>query len=143
MSATARSGSRDIRSAGARPNTRADVELIGHMAGVLDVLRGKWKVHLLFLMARGVHRHGRLLDCLPGASKRMMTDTLRALERDGVVRLTVFREVPARVEHALSPLDWSLTEPLIVVSEWGESHLGEVAGARAGSFVGAGRTGAA
>jgi DNA-binding HxlR family transcriptional regulator len=113
-----------------RRKTRGDHELIGHVEAALDVLHGKWKVHLLFSMARGVHRHSRLLDCLPGASKKIMTDTLRALERDGIVQRSVFAEVPVRVEYALTPLGWSLTEPLMALAEWGEGHAGDVADAR-------------
>jgi DNA-binding HxlR family transcriptional regulator len=103
------------------------VERIGE---TLDVLRGKWKVHLLFLMARGVHRHGGLLACLPGASKKVMTDTLRSLECDGLVARRSFVEVPARVEYSLTHLGWTMAEPLIALSEWGEAHAQEVTEAR-------------
>jgi DNA-binding HxlR family transcriptional regulator len=96
----------------------------------LDVLRGKWKVHLLFLMARGVHRHGGLLACLPGASKKVMTDTLRSLECDGLVARRIFAEAPARVEYSLTHLGWTIAEPLISLSEWGEAHAQEVTEAR-------------
>jgi DNA-binding HxlR family transcriptional regulator len=105
---------------------RTDLELVGRVDGALDVLHGKWKVHLLFLMARGIHRHSRLLDCLAGASKKIMTDTLRALERDGLVDRTVFAEVPVRVEYSLTPLGWTLTEPLMALADWSEAHLAEV-----------------
>ena len=87
-------------------------------------------MYLLFLMARGVHRHSRLLDCLPGASKKVMTDTLRALERDGLVARHVFAEVPVRVEYSLTPLGWSMSEPLMALSEWGNGHAVEVDRAR-------------
>jgi DNA-binding HxlR family transcriptional regulator len=51
-------------------------------------------VHLLSALARGVHRHGKLLECLPGVSKKVMTETLRALERDGLVARTIVTELP-------------------------------------------------
>ena len=86
-------------------------------------------------MARGIHRHCRLLDCLPGASKKVMIDTLRALERDGLVDRRVFAEVPARVEYSLTTLGWSLTEPLMSLSDWGEAHTAEVTDARARKFA--------
>jgi DNA-binding HxlR family transcriptional regulator len=105
--------------------------LIGNVEQSLAVLSGKWKVHLLFCMARGVRRHSRLLDCLPGASKKVMTDSLRGLERDGIVSREVFAEVPVRVEYSLTPLGWSMSEPLIALSEWGKAHATEVAQARA------------
>lgn len=114
-------------------STRRDLELIERVDKTLAVLHGKWKVHLLFFMARGIHRHSRLLDCLPGASKKVMTDSLRALERDGMVLRRVFAEVPVRVEYSLTPLGWSISEPLIALSEWGKGHAGEVAVSRKAS----------
>jgi DNA-binding HxlR family transcriptional regulator len=122
------------RSAG-RPATprppRSDLDLIERADCALDVLQGKWKVHLLVIMARGIRRHGRLLECLPGASKKVMTDTLRALERDGLVARQIFAEVPVRVEYSLTPLGWSVTGPLVALSDWGEMHAAEVGRARA------------
>ena len=107
-----------------------DEHTVQRIDETLDVLRGKWKVHLLFLMARGVHRHGGLLACLPGASKKVMTDTLRSLESDGLVARRIFAEVPARVEYSLTHLGWTMAEPLIALSEWGEAHAQEVTDAR-------------
>lgn len=107
-----------------------DEHTVQRIGETLDVLRGKWKVHLLFLMARGVHRHGGLLACLPGASKKVMTDTLRSLECDGLVARRIFAEVPARVEYSLTHLGWTMAEPLIALSEWGEAHAQEVTDAR-------------
>jgi DNA-binding HxlR family transcriptional regulator len=111
----------------------SDLDLIERADETLDVLHGKWKVHLVVFMARGVHRHGRLLACLPGVSKKVMTDTLRTLENDGLVARRIFAEVPARVEYSLTPLGWTLTEPLIALSEWAEVHSDEVAVARSKS----------
>ena len=116
-----------------RRSARSDLELVGNVEQALTVLSGKWKVHLLFFMARGVRRHSRLLECLPGASKKVMTDSLRALERDGIVLRQVFAEVPVRVEYSLTPLGWSMSEPLISLSEWGKEHASEIAGARKAS----------
>jgi DNA-binding HxlR family transcriptional regulator len=110
---------------------RSDFDLIDCADSALGVLRGRWKVHLLVFMARGIHRHSRLLKCLPGVSKKVMTDALRALERDGLVGRRVFAEVPARVEYSLTPLGWTIAEPLMVLSEWGEAHVPEVTEARA------------
>ena len=110
---------------------RGDRDLIERVDSALEVLHGKWKVHLLFFMARGVRRHGRLLACLPGVSKKVMTDTLRALERDGLVARKIYAEVPVRVEYSLTPLGWTVTEPLVALSEWGEAHTKEVTSARA------------
>lgn len=108
----------------------SDLELIERVDQSLEVLQGKWKVHLLFHMARGVHRHSRLLACLPSVSKKVMTDSLRVLERDGLVHREIFAEVPARVEYSLTPLGWSMTEPLVALADWGEAHAKDVTEAR-------------
>jgi DNA-binding HxlR family transcriptional regulator len=109
---------------------RLDMDLIAAVDSALEVLHGKWKVHLVFAMARGIHRHSRLLECLPGVSKKVMTESLRALERDGLVARKIFAEVPVRVEYSLTPLGWSITEPLIALSEWGAAYADEVQSAR-------------
>jgi DNA-binding HxlR family transcriptional regulator len=121
---------RRVKAAEIGRSPRADRELIEAVDRALEVLHGKWKVHLLFVMARGIHRHSRLLECLPGVSKKVMTESLRALERDGVVTRKIYAEVPVRVEYSLTPLGWTMTEPLIALADWGASHGGEVAAAR-------------
>jgi len=114
----------------ARRPQRSDVELIENADAALEVLHGKWKVHLLCSMARGIHRHGTLLSCLPGVSKKVMTDTLRALERDGLVDRRIFAEVPVRVEYSLTTLGWALAGPLMALAEWGKAHGAAVGAAR-------------
>jgi DNA-binding HxlR family transcriptional regulator len=108
----------------------SDLELIERVDQSLEVLQGKWKVHLLFHMARGIHRHSRLLACLPSVSKKVMTDSLRVLERDGLVQREIFAEVPVRVEYSLTALGWSMTEPLVALADWGEAHAKDVTDAR-------------
>ena len=116
---------------GLEASSDPDEHTVQRIGETLDVLRGKWKVRLLFLMARGVHRHGGLLACLPGTSKKVMTDTLRSLECDGLVARRIFvAEVPARVEYSLTHLGWTMAEPLMALSEWGEAHAQEVTEAR-------------
>ena len=122
---------------------RDDLDLIDAADRTLEVLHGKWKVHLLFVMARGVHRHSRLLECLPGVSKKVMTESLRALERDGLVERTIFAEVPVRVEYRLTPLGWTMTEPLVSLADWGSAHVDEVEAARAAYTAGRSRNGRA
>jgi DNA-binding HxlR family transcriptional regulator len=113
-----------------RRPSRDDLDLITQAGYALEALHGKWKVHLLVFMARGIRRHGRLHASLPGTSKKITTETLRALERDGLVRRTVYAEVPVRVEYALTPLGWTLAEPLMALASWGGEHSGELAEAR-------------
>jgi DNA-binding HxlR family transcriptional regulator len=95
-----------------------------------DLLSSKWKVDLLYLLARGVHRYSRLYDNLSGASKKMLTDFLRGLERDGFVERNVFAEVPVRVEYSLTALGWSATELLMALADWADEHLADVEEAR-------------
>src|SRR5919108_5919517 len=90
--------------------TRQDLEMIDRTRAARDLLSSKWKVDLLYLLARGVHRYSRLYDNLKGASKKMLTDSLRGLERDGFVERMVFPEVPVRVEYSLTQLGWSVTQ---------------------------------
>ena len=137
MTQIERTGFRDRPQKDLRRASRSDLDLIESVDQTLETLHGKWKIYLLFFMARGIHRHSRLLDCLPGASKKIMTDTLRALERDGFVERAVYAEVPVRVEYSLTPLGWTITEPLIALSEWGKAHSTEVADARSRWYLGA------
>src|SRR3954469_25988226 len=123
-----RSG-RDARQRNAGP-TRQDLEMIDRTRAVRDLLSSKWKVDLLYLLARGSHRYSRLYDNLRGASKKMLTDSLRGLERDGFVDRTIYAEVPVRVEYSLTPLGWSATELLIALADWADEHLADVEQAR-------------
>jgi DNA-binding HxlR family transcriptional regulator len=110
--------------------TSEDLEMIERTRGARDLLSSKWKVDLLYLLARGVHRYSRLYDNLRGASKKMLTDSLRGLERDGLVERHVYAEVPVRVEYSLTALGWSATELLIALADWADEHMGDVEDAR-------------
>jgi DNA-binding HxlR family transcriptional regulator len=115
--------------AGGRP-TREDLEMIDRTRGARDLLSSKWKVDLLYLLARGVRRYSRLYDNLRGASKKMLTDSLRSLERDGLVDRHVYAEVPVRVEYSLTTLGWAATELLMALADWAEEHMPDVEEAR-------------
>jgi DNA-binding HxlR family transcriptional regulator len=110
--------------------TRQDLEMIDRTRAARDLLSSKWKIDLLYLLARGVHRYSRLYDNLRGASKKMLTDSLRGLERDGFVERTVYAEVPVRVEYSLTALGWSATELLMALADWADEHLAAVEQAR-------------
>ena len=112
-------------------SSRRDGEVVQYIGSALDVIHGRWKVRLLFLMARGIHRHGKLLQALPGTSKKVMTGTLRQLERDGLVERTTPGGRSAGVEYGLTPLGWSMSEPLMALAEWGSRHGGDIARAHA------------
>jgi DNA-binding HxlR family transcriptional regulator len=113
--------------AGPRPEDR---EMIERTRAARDLLASKWKVDLLYLLARGAQRYSRLYDNLRGASKKMLTDSLRGLERDGFVQRCVYAEVPVRVEYSLTTLGWAATELLMTLADWADEHLGDVEQAR-------------
>jgi DNA-binding HxlR family transcriptional regulator len=110
--------------------TREDLEMIERTRGARDLLSSKWKVDLLYLLARGVHRYSRLYDNLRGASKKMLTDSLRSLERDGLVTRHVYAEVPVRVEYTLTTLGWSVTALLVALADWADANMNHVEEAR-------------
>jgi DNA-binding HxlR family transcriptional regulator len=95
----------------------------------LSLLTSKWKIDVLYLLASGARRYSRLHQALP-VSKKVLTETLRGLERDGLVRRRIFAEVPVRVEYSLTPLGWSLTEVLMTLFEWANDHFEDVRRAR-------------
>ena len=110
--------------------TSEDLQMIERTRGARDLLSSKWKVDLLYLLARGVRRYSRLYDHLRGASKKMLTDSLRSLQRDGLVERQVFAEVPVRVEYSLTTLGWSATEMLMTLASWADEHMLDVDEAR-------------
>jgi DNA-binding HxlR family transcriptional regulator len=117
----------------ARPNSRLtsdDLEMIERTRRARDLLSSKWKVDLLYLLARGVRRYSRLYDNLRGASKKVLTDSLRSLERDGLVDRHIYAEVPVRVEYSLTSLGWSATELLMTLADWADAHMSDVEDAR-------------
>jgi DNA-binding HxlR family transcriptional regulator len=119
-----------VRARPAGQPTRDDLEMIDRTRGARDLLSSKWKVDLLYLLARGVRRYSRLYDNLRGASKKMLTDSLRSLERDGLVDRRVYAEVPVRVEYSLTTLGWSATELLMALADWADEHMPDVEEAR-------------
>src|SRR5215207_3041301 len=104
--------------------------MIERTRNALALLDSKWAVDVVFLMASGMRRHARLVDNIPGLSKKVLTATLRKLEQDGVVTRHVYAEIPVRVEYTLTPLGWRLTELLMALYEWALAHEDELASAR-------------
>jgi DNA-binding HxlR family transcriptional regulator len=109
-----------------------DFEMIERTRLALALIEPKWSVDIIFLLASGMRRHARLVDNIPGLSKKVLTATLRKLERSGVVSRQVYAEIPVRVEYTLTPLGWQLTEPLMALYEWAVAHERELASTRPG-----------
>ena len=97
---------------------------------VLDLVADKWAVIVIYVLARGTRRFGELQRAVGGVSQKVLTQTLRGLERDGLVERKVFPVVPPRVEYSLSPLGETLVEPLSALCRWAEDHFWEVERAR-------------
>ncbi|MEJ5125745.1 helix-turn-helix domain-containing protein [Comamonas sp. MYb21] len=93
---------------------------------VLDCVADKWTVLVLGLLRSGPWRFGQLRKGIEGLSQKMLTQTLRALERDGIVRREVFACSPPKVEYSLTPLGQSLAATLDALRLWAERHMDEV-----------------
>lgn len=107
----------------AMPAEVGDLEMIHGTRAVLELLAAKWSVDILYLLATGTRRYSEVLYEVGEISKKTLTQTLRTLERGGLVARRVLPEVPVRVEYSLTPLGWSLTEPLMAMYEWAAQHL--------------------
>ncbi|MFO0547018.1 MAG: helix-turn-helix domain-containing protein [Polyangiaceae bacterium] len=88
----------------------------------LFVIGGRWKGVVLFWLIRDKRRFGELRRQLPNCSARVLTLQLRELERDGLIKRTVFAEVPPRVEYELTAFGRSLEPVLMGLKDWGERY---------------------
>jgi DNA-binding HxlR family transcriptional regulator len=93
----------------------------------------KWSVCILVAAGAGPLRFSELSRAVPGVSRRMLTLTLRNLERDGMVVRTVFPTAPPRVEYSLTPMALELHDVLVALTGWARRHRGDIAAARARS----------
>ncbi|WP_081687425.1 winged helix-turn-helix transcriptional regulator [Glycomyces tenuis] len=92
------------------------------MSIAIDVVGGKWKMHLMWVLGEGPHRFGQIRRMLDGVSEKVLAENLRQLEAAGVVHRELYAEVPPRVEYSLTPLGESLNEALAPLGEWGDKH---------------------
>lgn len=90
----------------------------------LDVIGGKWKPLILWHLGDSVMRFGELQKSLHGVNAKMLTKQLRELEEDGVIRRTVYPEVPPRVEYAITEFGKTLIPILEALCAWGAQYLG-------------------
>ena len=115
----------------------ADWQAAGFEAGacpvrnVLDRIGDKWTMLALVALAAAPRRFSALHRIMPDISKRMLTQTLRALERDGLATRHVFPTKPPSVEYRLSPLGRSVLRPLAGLVDWAERHYATICQARA------------
>jgi DNA-binding HxlR family transcriptional regulator len=97
---------------------------------VLDLVGDKWAIRVLVQLGDGPRRFSELERALEGVSRRMLSLTLRGLERNGLVTRTVYPEVPPRVEYTMTPHAVELDVPLHALSDWAAKHRASVATAR-------------
>jgi DNA-binding HxlR family transcriptional regulator len=90
----------------------------------------RWTALIVGVLAERPHRFGELRRRIGGVSQKMLTQTLRSLERDGLVSRKAFATVPVTVEYSLTPLGETLVPVLAAVRDWAEEHIGEVLSAR-------------
>jgi len=87
-----------------------------------DIIGGKWKPMILFYLEGGTRRFGELQKLIPGMTKKMLTQHLRQLERDEIIRRKVYAVVPPKVEYSLTKHGESLKPILKLMSAWGSRH---------------------
>jgi len=92
----------------------------------LDVIGGRWKGVILFHLLEGTKRFNELQRLVQGCTQRMLTLQLRELEKDGVVRRTVYAEVPPKVEYSLTEFGRSLEPILLMMREWGDQYISKL-----------------
>ncbi len=99
---------------------------------ILDRIADKWTTLIIGILAQSKHRRfNELRRMIGGISQKMLTQTLRDLERDGLVTRTIFPEIPPRVEYELTQLGRTLCGPLGSLTQWAHDHMDEVKGAQA------------
>lgn len=117
----------------ARRNPDATSETCLAVRDVLTRVGDKWSVQVVGSLGAGPLRFSDLKRAIEGISQRMLTLTVRGLERDGLVTRTVHPTVPPRVEYALTPLGRTLLDPVQVLGQWAVQHREEIQASR-GSY---------
>jgi DNA-binding HxlR family transcriptional regulator len=97
---------------------------------ILDLIADKWSTLIISVLENRSLRFAELERQIGGISQKMLTQTLRNLERDGLVQRTVYPEVPPRVEYALTPLGKTLCVPLSEIIRWSEENITAVMAAQ-------------
>ena len=101
------------------------------VASILARVGDKWSVFVIMLLGEGPRRFNELKRMVGGISQRMLTLTLRGLERDGLVTRTVFPTIPPRVDYELTDLGRGLSKPVEALGRWAMDHQTEIQAARA------------
>ncbi|UPK32252.1 helix-turn-helix transcriptional regulator [Bradyrhizobium sp. 186] len=100
------------------------------VASVLSRVGDKWSVFVIMMLSDGPKRFNELKRLINGISQRMLTLTLRGLERDGLVTRTIFPTIPPRVDYELTDLGRGLSQPVEALGKWAKDHLVQIEAAR-------------
>jgi DNA-binding HxlR family transcriptional regulator len=125
----------DIARSPASPRASSDVATQVHdeacpVREVLDRVAGKWSILIIISAARGPVRFTELERSIEGISRRMLTLTLRNLERDGLLTRTAYPTVPPKVEYRLTTIAHELHHSLLSLTEWAQRHRATISEAR-------------
>jgi DNA-binding HxlR family transcriptional regulator len=112
------------------PQPHLDSDCRG-VASILARVGDKWSVFVIMMLASGPRRFNEIKRMVGGISQRMLTLTLRGLERDGLVTRTVFPTIPPRVDYELTDLGRGLSQPVEALGKWAYEHQAEIERARA------------
>ena len=123
--------SKNPTSAAERYRAQRDLTEICPIRDVLDRIGDKWSTLLIFVLAERPHRFGELRRAIFDISQRMLTQTLRELQEDGLISRTVHPTTPPSTEYALTELGRSLVGPLSALLRWAEDHHQDIKQARA------------
>lgn len=96
----------------------------------LAKIANKWTAMIVIALDGGPLRFGALREAVDGISGKVLSETLRDLERDGIVSRTMYNEMPPRVEYELTPLGQTLRQPLAALGNWAQEHIEDVLRAR-------------
>ena len=102
----------------------------------LDRIADKWTCLIVYALLDGPRRHGELKRMVEGISQKMLTQTLRSMESDGLVERTVIDVIPPHVRYSLTPLGQSLSAPLVAICQWAMDYLPQLQAARAAHEAG-------
>ena len=97
---------------------------------ILDRIGDKWSVLVISNLAGETLRFNALKQRITGISQRMLTETVRKLERNGMLSRTIYPTIPPRVEYALTPLGQTFVDPIHTLVQWADSHSREILAAR-------------
>ena len=101
-----------------------------YLRQTLNLISDKWVVAVMYVLSQGTKRYGELRQEIGNVSQRMLTRTLRDLERNGLINRQVYPVVPPMVEYSLTPLGETLTEVLKILCDWSIDHFQQVKIAR-------------